>query len=426
MYRIIIIGWMAMAAAAAVPTAARGQGGVGEVNLPYKSLVSQLGAKSYTKREQARQELLEIGIAAKPALAWGMKHDDLEIRLGAHRIMIQIMQYDFDARIEAFLNDSGTDGTHDLPGWPLFRKQVGDTQTTRRLYADMLRAENDLITAVGRNDTSLEQLLIDRIQYLTSSRAIINGQRPTLTGATLATILFAGIEARKSPSTGPMTQTVSLSTSRIYSILNYTATRQAILQGAYSSQIKQLLSGWIDRLSDSQEQYGWSYAMQLALKFDLREQGPKVARKVLKNPGTTSSSIPYAAIVLGRFGTAEDIKELEPHLYDTQVFHTWSNRQLKKEPIRIQVRDAVLAMIIRLNGEDPAAYGFKLLQADETTIYKVYTLGFLEDSERDAALTKWKTRNDKDEEQEKDEVKPKEKKDEDAAASKPADVSDDS
>ena len=88
-----------------------------------------------------------------------------------------------------------------------------------------------------------------------------------------------------------------------------------------------------------------------------------------------------------------DAKHLEPHLGSTQVFHTWSNAQLKKEPIRIQVRDAVLAMLIRLHGEDPASYGFKLLQPDEKTIYKPYSLGFLEDADRDSALANGKLRS---------------------------------
>ena len=201
--------------------------------------------------------------------------------------------------------------------------------------------------------------------------------------------------------------------------MNYTATKQALLQGAHATQIKRLLASWIDGIGDSEEQYGWTYAMQLALRFDLSEQGPRVARKVLKNPGIASSSVPYAAIVLGRFGTVKDVKYLEPHLGSTQVFHTWSNKQLKKDgPIRIQVRDAVLAMIIHLHGEDPAAYGFKLLQADELTIYAVYTMGFLEDSERDAAFAKWNARH-KDRKEESEASKEQEATAEKADADKP-------
>jgi len=369
-------------------------------------LVRQLGASSYTMRERAARQLLEIGIAAKPALVRGMEHEDLEIRLGAHRILVQVMQQDFDARIAAFIQDEGGSGTHDLAGWPMFREQLEDTEHTRRLYAEMLRAENDLIVATAQKDPALEQMLVDRIQYLTSSRARMLGHQAAVTDATLATLLFVGQQAQQTRPEANQVASVSAATSRIYSLLNYSASKNAMLQGAYAPQMKQLLAGWIDGLTDSPEQYGWSYAMQLALKFNLREQGPRVARKVLEQPGHNSSSIPYAAIVLGRFGTAKDIEHLAPHLDNKQVFHTWSNRNLKKEPIRIQIRDAVLAMMIRLKGENPAAYGFELLQGDEQYIYKIYTLGFLEDSQRDAALAKWHDRDEQKKEGEQEEAQP--------------------
>ncbi len=356
----------------------------------HMSLVRQLGADSFARRQSARKKLLVIGIAAKPALIQGMQQDDLEIRLGSHRILVQVLQNDFDGRIAAFLDDRSGGGVHDLPGWRTFRDEVGDNNTTRHLYADMLRAEHELIEALGRKDAALEQMLVDRIQFLMAPNMAFGGRRSPVPGATLATILLIGTQSLKAPTPGAESRSITTTTSRIASILNYPNTSRAVLQGAYSPQIKKLLGSWIDGIGDSQQQFGWSYAMQLALKFDLRERGPRIARKVLENPGPSSSSVPYAAIVLGRFGTVQDAQRLEPHLTNTQVFHTWSNTQLKKEPIRIQVRDAVLAIMIRLHGEDPSDYGFKLLQADEQMIYKIYTMGFLEDSQRDAAFAKWK------------------------------------
>ncbi len=364
-----------------------------EPELPtHMSLVRQLGATSFAQRQSAARKLLAIGVTAKPALVQGMHQEDLEIRLGAHRILVQVLQSDFDGRIAAFLDARGGDGAHDLPGWHLFRDQVGDTPITRHLYADMLRTEQDLIEALARKDVALERMLIDRAQFLTSSNMVFNGRRISVTGPTLATVLLIGTQTLKTPAAESAKRSPSTVTSRIAALLNSSTTRSTIQQGAYSPLIRKLLAGWIDEIGDSQQQYGWSYAMQLVLKYDLREQGPRIAKKVLDNPGNSSSAVPYAAILLGRFGTVKDAARLESHLANTQVFHTWSNTQLKKEPIRIQVRDVVLAMLIRLHGEDPSAYGFKLLQADEQMIYKVYTMGFLKDSQREAAFAKWKAR----------------------------------
>ena len=104
------------------------------------SLVRQLGAATFVERKQAARKLNEAGLAAKPALLLGIKDEDLEVRLGAQRILVQVLQNDFDAQIDAFLNDTGADATHDLPGWQLFRQQVGGDQNARQLYADMLRS----------------------------------------------------------------------------------------------------------------------------------------------------------------------------------------------------------------------------------------------------------------------------------------------
>ena len=54
---------------------------------------------------------------------------------------------------------------------------------------------------------------------------------------------------------------------------------KTVLQEAYSPQIRKLLTTWIEGVGNSQEQYGWTYAMQLVLKFDLSEQGPPIGAR---------------------------------------------------------------------------------------------------------------------------------------------------
>lgn len=392
---VAALGMVGLTAAGVEDLGATGEGDAPE----YLSLVRQLGASSYADRALAASKLRGIGIAAKPALLLGLEHDDLEVRLESHRLLVQIIQHDFDARIAAFLDNQGGAGDADLPGWRLFRESVGDSQPTRRLYAAMMRAENDLLVALTRRSGSLEERLADRIRYLTSSGAQAGGIRRSLSDATLATILFIAEQMQEREES--RTQANSLATSLLYSVLRHGHVKETVLRGPYSRQIKTLLVGWIEGVHGSQHRN----VLQLALDYDLGDRGIAIARKILEDPETSEHTVPYAAIVLGRFGTVEDAKRLEPHLDSTKVFHTWSNRQLKKEPIRIQVRDAVLAMIIRLHGEDPAAYGFNLLKDDDTTIYKVYTLGFLEDSQREAALAKWEARrgaDGSDEERERD------------------------
>lgn len=56
---------------------------------PYLDLVRQLGAASFPTRERAEQRLLQIGIAAKPALLHGTRDEDLEVRLATLQTILQ-------------------------------------------------------------------------------------------------------------------------------------------------------------------------------------------------------------------------------------------------------------------------------------------------------------------------------------------------
>ena len=88
----------------------------------------------------------------------------------------------------------GAGREHDLPGWRLFCEEVGDNRNSRHLYAAMLRSEHELILALSENDSSLQKMLLDRIQFLTSAD-MSHGRRP-ISGEALATILFIGIRSQ--------------------------------------------------------------------------------------------------------------------------------------------------------------------------------------------------------------------------------------
>ncbi|MCA9201928.1 MAG: hypothetical protein KDA59_02745, partial [Planctomycetales bacterium] len=75
--------------------------------------------------------------------------------------------------------------------------------------------------------------------------------------------------------------------------------------------------------------------------------------------------------------------------------HTWSNRRIQKEPIRIQTRDVALAMAVHLSKQDIKEYGYEFANPNTQTVYDIYTLGFLSDKKREAAFAMWKTWRDK-------------------------------
>jgi hypothetical protein len=368
--RILII--LLLCASRATAQDAPGTDSTASVN--YGRLVAKLGHPSFEVREEAAARLQRVGLPARPALLKALKSEDLETRMGAHRVLVYIMQADFDAQLRAFIQGKEIEGLN-LPGWRLFANLAGDTPESRRLFAQMIRDEPELLEKleeIPANADALGKLLEQRVLLLARVSHVDRSRH--LTVPCVATLLLISQQ--------PEVRSVRAE-SRLHTFLTDPSVKQAIVAGTHFSVLQKILTKWVS--SGNSEHY----ALRIALAYGLRTSGTELARRILTADAPNGSAIAYSAMVLVRFGESNDLPLLLPHLSNTQVFHSWHNMQLKKEPIRIQVRDAVLAMAIRLTDQDPPDYGFKLLRADQDTVYKVYTLGFLEDSDRETAFQKW-------------------------------------
>ncbi|MEK6236513.1 MAG: hypothetical protein N2C14_17540, partial [Planctomycetales bacterium] len=106
-------------------------------------LVLQLGHDSFAAREEAAEQLAQLGLSAKDALQLGREHDDAEIRSRSRRIWELVQQRDFQHRLQSFLHDE-EDG-RGFPGWKRFRDAIGSGAESRTLFAEMLKAESHLL-----------------------------------------------------------------------------------------------------------------------------------------------------------------------------------------------------------------------------------------------------------------------------------------
>jgi hypothetical protein len=343
------------------------------------TLVERLGDVSYAIRESAADRLQALGMAAKSALMEGMKHPDLEIRMRAHQILVRAMQDDFERRMGDFIADVEDKHDHGLPGWKSFREMVGGDPRSRRLFVEMLKHEADLLDAAENQPERLAEMLSQRVQNLQAQGFNHLGTVQEVEPASVAAILFLSSEERVKSNPGLK--------SLAYSVLNQPMVKEAIRGGSHAKQLKQLLQQWIVRTEDATQPY---YGLMLALTYDLNDAGLELGRRYLSEKSAVPITLQYASIALGRFGSKQDLATLEPHLQNTTVCHTWSNPQLKKEPIKIEIRDIVLAMMIQLAGQNHRDYGYDLLEENPTYLFHLHTFGFLEDAQRDAALAKWK------------------------------------
>ena len=343
-----------------------------------RQLVQQLGHPSFFTRERAAEELASQGVAGKAVLTEALKDPDLEIRMRARRILDGVLRDEFEAGLAAFI--AGVDGKEQrrLPGWTRFKDLVGDGRDAREMFARMIRSEGSLLSAYEKQSPELPTLCAARVAWVQSYAASGDPNAPVAPPETMATLLLIGSdETLKDHSRG---------LSQLHQLLSQPAALQWIGPPDHSSILRTLLEKWAASAASA----GSTYGMALALKYDLTEMGLQQAARFIDQEKTSSSTLQYAAITVGRFGGEEHIPLLTPLLENKTVCHRWSSPTLKKDGmINIEVRDTALVALLHMTGKDPGEYGFKLLKENKETLYYVHTFGFIDEKEREAAHAKW-------------------------------------
>ena len=339
-------------------------------------LVKQLGDPSFKIRECAADQLLAQGLEAKPALLNALGHTDIEVRMRADKLIRSIDKVDLDRRLSAFLNDVDGKTEHDLPGWKQYRQVAGSDQVARELFAEMTKSESYLLKAIDADKANVTAAYAGRIFALQS--ASLPSLSRTISPASIATLLFVGSD--------PKVTLDTMAGYKIYSLLNQSTVAKSISTGGQSPVMKRLLAAWLERISSNG--YLARSGLQLTMRYEMKDVGLRISRELVAEEKTSVSSLPYAVLTIGKFGDKSDLKSIEPLLENKTICHTWSNSKFK-EPIKIQVRDVVLAVAVHLTNQSHQDYGFDLLQRYDMTLFHVYTCGFVEEAQREAAFTKW-------------------------------------
>jgi hypothetical protein len=337
-------------------------------------LVRQLGDDEFAAREQAEQELVRKGLAARPALLEGVRHADPEIRHRSHKALATIMRADLLARIAAFAADVEGTREHDLPGWKRFREIAGREATARELYAAMLRGEAELLELADSNPKRAAEQFGARAHQLQTLAFTPPRQVPPL--ANVAALLFVGSDPR-----------LELPDDVLVPIYNFVNVLQTAFQPAKSGVkqgdvLRKLLAEWIVRRTEPSARY---QSLNLALRFNLKE-GLVPAWAEIRH-GNRPNQIPLALLAIGKLGGPECLAPLLPLFENTEIGYSV---QINGKTVKVEVRDVALAVAIHLTGQTHADYGFQNVQANPYSLYNLQSLGFEEDERRQAALKKWR------------------------------------
>ncbi|TWU55076.1 hypothetical protein [Rubripirellula reticaptiva] len=345
--------------------------------------VDQLGADSFHARESASQSLIativsgdEAGLLsrdeatnASEAVRNGLTNPVTEIRLACQDILRRADHIQLERQIHRLKNLRTAPDQIDLVGWDSFSSLIGDDQISRDLFADLTETfskgignRERLSTAVGQwtrpNWDPYQISPDDELRW--------------------AMLIWMDIEdaGRKHR---PLSSRITMSLSNPSMGPNCNSDQQTGLQ--------RLIGRWIECQSSAPTA---RTHLIIAMRYACVEQATWLCERTLAD-STSSASAEVTAMltasVLGPTRIApKDLEiQLRRRLADQRTAHVWQTVNNRVTKIRTQVRDVAIALLLRDRGIDPRDVGFAELQADQLFVYRDHSLGFGDETSRQAA-----------------------------------------
>ena len=359
--------------------------------LKAQELVRQLGSDDFPTREAAHDRLAKMGRLAKPALIGALgSNPDPEVRSRCRELLPKAAADDLKARLAAFLADTDGKFDHDLPGWNEFRKVAGTSADVRGLFNDMMTdpTNRTLLLAVGGPASELGGLVAARKTEMYTWRFPQGGILPQPGGAPVArrdptpaditALLFA--EAHAEPNKVP--RTIAVST--LFITPGFSA---AVQDGSDKGRaIKAVIVKWLDTRDDPVQMY---QAMTAAGNLGIKETSG-LAAKLLNTGGSPIYRL-NAAYALAKNDAKQYAPALEKALGDTAALTSTRIVNGERFTTDYQVRDAALAALLMLSGQNPEDYGFvEQFRGNATAVRYTYSARNLPEEARAAAFKKWK------------------------------------
>ena len=334
-------------------------------------LVAQLGHEEFAMRERAAAELIALEADATAALRVGVESPDREIRYRSSKLLARAAEIDLQRRFERFKNDTDPEQDYGLPGWDAYREVVGDSLVARSIFVSMHEDEARLLGQIDDSPARLADALANRCDQLRNQAMF---ERVPIRLGTIATLLFMATckEVEVSP----------LATSVVYMVCGGPGFEDAVRSGPGREVLATLTERWIAR----QPLQGISSALLLGLLNNLPGTLLR-ARDVFESPLASSSDRICACLCLARFGDESDFPTLNAQLEDANVC---AQDRVDGQVIVTEMRDLVLATLVRLAKEEPRDYGFDRLVTDRRFVFNLQSLGFRDEQSRVVAIASWR------------------------------------
>jgi hypothetical protein len=337
-------------------------------------LIEQLGADDFAQREEAAQELVEVGLVAYRQVEESVKNPDPEIRYRAAKILTELLDADFERRLQVFIAGNDEAERFPVPGWNQFHKLFGDTKEWREFFVELQKGDREMFQAIEAGPKPAQELLGRRLDNFQMEQRF--GRQQTMQLAPAVAMLVAGsIE-------GVQENQNAAHANLLNNICYQQSVRDALTNGPRKNQVRSVLGNWI---KSCEERAGYQ-AIMLAMQYDLAE-GLVPAEKILNNEGVRQPYMSqFALLAVAKFGDASHIPAVEKLLTDKGICNRMQVNKVMKDT---QVRDVALLTLAHLTKQDKKAFGFDRLQEAQPYMYNLGTMGIDGDPKREEALKKW-------------------------------------
>jgi hypothetical protein len=347
--------------------------------------IDELANDEYAVRQQAFEQLLASGMAARGPLLVIADGPDPETRTSARRLVALIDRSEFHRRLEAFAAD--TDGRQklSLPGWEQYRKLVGGEPADRALFVEMQRHEGSLLSSVfGVSKRAPEDLWESRLQRIVQWQAAVGDRTANPPLGSCATMLFLGARREMSVSDAAVIS--------IDSLFQRSPVRDTLLRDGSQDAFRRLVVSYVRNCPNNGE---------MALGCRLRviaaaglEEGLPLALAIAGGDPEYVRATPLtranAASLVGQLGTSEHVDRLEPLLGDSAICIGMMGQVAGQNGATVQVRDVALVVMLHLTGQSPADYGYAAARLQPPRMFDVQTLYRHNDRQREEAIAKWR------------------------------------
>lgn len=358
-----------------------------DVDEKARELVKQLGDPDYSNREEAQQELRELGRLALPAILDGIQTSEVpEVARRCDLLYPRAHTLDIRARVDCFSADTAGKFKHDLPGADEFFAITGRTPAANKLYRDLLLSPNrDLLTAVGGPEDEVSQIAAGRRAEM-NPRAV-GGVRKLADAADVVALLFVETTIPdQGGGVGVNAPTYLLTAGSLRTALETDPRKEAMAA---------ITTKWFETRTDGRT---LAAAMNAAATLKLPQVVVPLAKKTLAAENATPQQKAQAVCKVAQVGTETDLALLATLMGNEDVAYNGVvivNGQRQNNPVL--VRDVALAMSLLLSKQEPTEYGLKNRYQGNTaeSLKYNYITYYFEDTDgkaeekREAAIAKW-------------------------------------